>query len=96
MRRPISRQSTFTLAYAAVAGYKPLFIGPNVGDTDSSYLNGSQVNVNQWAAAINATKKYMYLPVADVAPFNEPDYWSGQGTPQNLNSIMALLKSNSA
>ena len=86
----------FQLTYAAAAGYKPLFIGPNVGDTDSSYLSGSQVNVDQWAAAITATKNYVYLPVAAVSPFNEPDYWSGQGTPQNLNSIMALLKSNSA
>lgn len=29
-----------------------------------------------------------------MEPFNEPDYWSGQGTPQHLYDIMVLLQSS--
>ena len=85
------------LSIAAMAGNKPLVMGPNVGDTDSSYLSGSGVSVSQWAKVIYATKSYFNSQgwtVADVMPFNEPDYWSGQGTPQNLHDIMATLKND--
>ena len=44
---------------------------------------------------IQATQQYIAQKynksIAGVEPFNEPDYWSGQGTPQNLNDIMTAL-----
>ena len=85
------------LGIAAMAGNKPLFIGPNVGNTDASYLSGSGVSVSQWVKVLDATKNYLNSKgwtVADVSPFNEPDFWSGQGTTQNLHDIMASLKTD--
>ncbi len=86
------------LSIAAMAGNKPLIMGPNVGDTDSSYLNGTgQVSTTQWVKVLDATKSYMNsqgFTVSGVMPFNEPDYWSGQGTPQNLHDIMSLLQTD--
>jgi autotransporter-associated beta strand protein len=86
------------LSIAAMAGNKPLIMGPNVGDTDSSYLAGTgQVSTTQWVNVLDATKNYMNSQgwaVSGVMPFNEPDYWSGQGTPQNLHDIMALLQTD--
>ena len=86
------------LSIAAMAGNKPLIMGPNVGDTDSSYLNGTgQVSTTQWVNVLDATKNFMNSQgwtVSGVMPFNEPDYWSGQGTPQNLHDIMALLQTD--
>jgi autotransporter-associated beta strand protein len=85
------------LSIAAMAGNKPIFIGPNVGDTDASYLSGSGVSVSQWVKVLDATKSYMSSKgwtVTDVTPFNEPDFWGGQGTQQNLHDIMASLKTD--
>jgi len=85
------------LNIAGMAGSKPLVMGPNVGDTDSSYLSGSGVSVSQWVAVLDATKNYLNSKgwtLGDVMPFNEPDYWSGQGTPQNLHDIMADLQTD--
>jgi autotransporter-associated beta strand protein len=86
------------LSIAAMAGNKPLIMGPNVGDTDSSYLDGTgQVSTTQWVNVLDATKNYVNSQgwtVSGVMPFNEPDYWSGQGTPQNLHDIMALLQTD--
>jgi autotransporter-associated beta strand protein len=89
---------SYQLGVAALAGNKPLIIGPNVGDTDSSYLSGSGVNESQWVKLLDATKAYYTSQgwnVADVLPFNEPDYWSGQGSTTNLYDIMKDLQSDS-
>ena len=76
------------LSIAAMAGNKPLIMGPNVGDTDSSYLNGTgQVSTTQWVNVLDATKNYMNShgwTVSGVMPFNEPDYWSGTGNAAEL------------
>ena len=85
------------LAIAAMAGNKPILLGPNVGSTDASYLNGSQVSVAQWVKVLQATKTYLNsqnFTLGAVSPFNEPDFWAGQGTQQNLHDIMASLRSD--
>jgi hypothetical protein len=81
-----------------MAGNKPYVLGPTVGNTDPYYLNGSSVNTARWAALIKATKQYITtkynIPIAGVMPFNEPDYWAGQGTSQQLNTILTTLKND--
>ena len=83
-----------------MAGNKPYVLGPTVGNTNAYYLNGSSVRTDRWAALIKATQQYINtkynIPVAGVMPFNEPDYWSGQGTPQELNTILTILKNDSS
>ena len=83
------------LAVAAKAGNKAFVLGPNVGDSDASYLAGTgRINVSQWAKVIDATKSYINskgYTVWGVMPFNEPDYWSGQGNGQDLRDVMAQL-----
>ncbi len=79
-----------------MAGNKPLSLVEDSGDTTNSwYLNGNQVQVDRWVQVIQATQQYIAqkynLSVVGVEPFNEPDYWAGQGTPQNLNDIMTAL-----
>lgn len=70
-------------------------IGPNVGNTDPYYYNGAALATDRWANLIKATKAYYESThgktLAYVMPFNEPDYWAGQGTPQELNTILTLL-----
>ena len=65
-----------------------VFMGPTVGNTDSSYLNATYGNVivSQWVAAVTAYKNYwqsLGYTVSNITPFNEPDYWSGQGSAAN-------------
>jgi autotransporter-associated beta strand protein len=79
----------------------PLTLMPTVGSTDSSYLSSSGgINVNNWAQLIETTQQYINsqpgfanTKIADIEPFNEPDYWSGEGTPAQLNSVIQQLKS---
>ena len=88
------------LSIAAMASGKPIALTPNSGDaTDSWYLNGSEVRVDRWSQVIKATQQYIAqqgMTVVEVEPFNEPDYWAGQGTPQNLKSVMETLKADPA
>ena len=86
------------LALASMPGNKPIAMTPNSGDaTDPWYLNGNEVRVDRWVQVIKATQQYIAQhgkTVVEVEPFNEPDYWPGQGTPQNLKSVMESLKAD--
>lgn len=83
------------LAIAAMAGDKPLALTPSSGNgTDPWYMNGTEVWPDRWVALLEATQRYINKPIAAVEPFNEPDYWAGQGTPQNLYDILVLLQSS--
>ncbi|MCA9259457.1 MAG: RICIN domain-containing protein, partial [Planctomycetales bacterium] len=88
------------LAIAAMAGDKPLALTPNSGDaTDGWYLNGNQVRVDRWVQVIKATQQYLVdrnKTLVEVEPFNEPDFWPGQGTPQNLYDVMIALDADPA
>jgi hypothetical protein len=85
------------LSIAGMAGDKPLAITPSSGDgTDPWYLNGTdEVRVDRWVQLMEATQVYIGKSIAEAEPFNEPDYWDGQGTPQNLYDILVLLQSSS-
>lgn len=85
------------LSIAAMAGDKPLALTPSSGEaTNSWYLNGAdEVWVDRWVALMEATQEYIGKPIAELEPFNEPDYWDGQGTPQNLYDILVALQSSS-
>jgi fibronectin-binding autotransporter adhesin len=85
-------------ATMAASGLKlNVFMGPTVGNTDASYeyATHGNINVSQWAAAVTAYKNYwqsLGYTVSDVTPFNEPDYWSGQGSAAQLAQLMQLLR----
>lgn len=90
------------LSLAGLAGAnKPLSLLPTVGTTHSMYMtSATEINVDNWARMIKATQEYINsrpgfttARFAAIEPFNEPDYWSGQGTPANLNSVIGKLKS---
>jgi autotransporter-associated beta strand protein len=88
------------LSLAALAGSnKPLTFVPTVGATDASYLASSGVNVTNWVRLIKTTQEYVNSKsgftttrIAAIEPFNEPDYWSGQGSAAQLNSVITQLK----
>ncbi|MET0384362.1 MAG: LamG-like jellyroll fold domain-containing protein [Polyangiales bacterium] len=85
------------LGIAAMCGDKPLALLPNSADpTDASYLNGEEVQVDRWVQLLEATQRYIDKPIHAVEPFNEPDYWQGQGTPQNLQDILLQLQNSAA
>jgi hypothetical protein len=81
-----------------MAGNKPYVLGPTVGNTNAYYFNGAALRTDRYAALIKATKQYINtrwnIPVAGVMPFNEPDFWGGQGTTQDLNTILTTLKND--
>jgi hypothetical protein len=88
------------LSLAALAGTnKPLALLPTVGTTDGMYLSGSGINVANWAQMIKSTQEYINSKpgfttarISSIEAFNEPDYWQGQGTRANLNSVIQTLK----
>jgi hypothetical protein len=83
------------LNLAAMAGNKPLVVIPATEKGSNAwYLNGFEVRVDRWVQLIEATQRYINRPIAAVEPFNEPDYWPGQGTPENLRDIMVQLQSS--
>ena len=86
------------LSVAAQADAKPLVLVPNSGDTDAYYFDGSVLQVDRWVNVIKATMAYIDQQtgqaVIAVEPFNEPDYWSGMGTPSELNDVMSAMASN--
>jgi hypothetical protein len=58
---------------AALAGNKPLVMGPNFENTDRSIQSGSRVDQARWTAAIVATQNVLTSrrrAVGDGAPFN--------------------------
>ena len=74
-------------------------IGPSVGNTDASYGTSGNINVAQWAQVMLDTKAFWQsngYTVAWAQPFTEPDFWSGQGSPQQNAQIMQLLQANPA
>jgi hypothetical protein len=81
-----------------MAGNKPYVLGPTVGNTNAYYLNGSALRTDRYSALIKATKQYIETnfntSVAGVMPFNEPDFWTGQGSTQDLNTILTTLKND--
>jgi autotransporter-associated beta strand protein len=86
----------YAISMAAQAGNKPLALSPDSGDATAPwYLNGSSLRTDRWVQVIQATQQYIAQKygktIAAVEPFNEPDYWPGEGTAQNLNDIMVSL-----
>lgn len=80
------------LAAAAGAGNKPIALTPATEDeTHSWYLdeNGNGIP-DRWLALMEATQEYIGEPIHALEIFNEPDYWSGMGTPETLADITAL------
>lgn len=82
------------LALAALAGSKPLTFVP--GELPSTF------DATNWVRTIKATQEYINsrsgfttTPVKSIEAFNEPDYWSGEGTPSQLNSVISQLKAYS-
>lgn len=88
------------LSLVSLAGTnKAITFVPTVDATHSSYLAGSGVNVLQWTRLIKATQEYINskpqfatTPISAIEPFNEPDYWAGQGNTAQLNAIVTQLK----
>ncbi len=90
------------LSLANLAGAKPLALVPTVGATDASYLSGSGINVTNWVRLIKTTQEYINSKagfttrqIGSIEPFNEPDYWTGQGTGAQLNNVITQLKTHS-
>jgi autotransporter-associated beta strand protein len=89
------------ISITEMAGNKPLALTPDTGDgTNAYYLNGTSLRTDRWVQLIEATQQYIaqkyHLSVVSVEPFNEPDYWPGEGTAQDLNTIMSSLRANPA
>jgi hypothetical protein len=87
------------LSLANLAGAKPLAFVPTVDSTHASYLSGPGINVASWVQLIKTTQEYINSrpgfttrQIASIEPFNEPDYWAGQGTAAQLNSVITQLK----
>ena len=74
-------------------------LGPSVFYTDPWYYEpDGSLSAERWVALMAATKTYLEdvhgKRVIHVMPFNEPDWWSNQGTPADLNEILTLLAAN--
>ena len=92
------------LALAALAGpRKALTLVPTVGandaTTDAMYRSGSGINAEMWTRLIQTTQEYIQsrpgfttIRIAAIEPFNEPDWWPGQGDPAALNEVITRLK----
>ncbi len=91
----------YAVSLAKLAGSNvPISLSPDTGTATNSYYldSGGAVNPERWAAAIKATALYLKntygLTVSGVEAANEPDYWSGQPTAAQVNSINTILKSD--
>ncbi len=85
------------LSITAMAGLKPLTLASG-GSTDPWYVTSTgSVQVNHWVQEFQATQQYVAQQynksIAAVEPFNEPDYWPGEGSSQDLHDIMVGLRS---
>lgn len=82
------------LGLADYAPGKPIALTPSIGNTDPSYYNGG-VNIGNWIALMKASIDYVTQQsgrtVSAIEPFNEPDFWPGQGTPEELNTLMQAM-----
>ncbi len=75
-----------------LVGNKPIQLQPATADgVHSWYWEGGGFNAQRWADLIKATANYYSSPVAQIVPFNEPDYGWGQGSGQDLYNVMGLL-----
>jgi hypothetical protein len=79
------------LALAAMAGPKPTALLP--GEFSGPY------DPVHWLRTIKATQEYINsrpgfttTEIASIEAFNEPDFWFGQGSPAELNSMITQLK----
>ncbi|TWT32364.1 hypothetical protein KOR34_41270 [Posidoniimonas corsicana] len=103
------------LSLAALAGDKPISIVPHLGDavpsdpsltagTNPYYRSGSQLNEARWVDLLRATQTYIQSQgwtVAEIEPFNEPDFDipginPEQGSPQNLLNVMNAMKADAS
>lgn len=82
------------LTLAALAGSKPLTFVP--GELPTTF------DATNWVRTIKATQEYINsrpgfatTAIKSIEAFNEPDYWSGEGTPSQLNDVIAQLKTYS-
>jgi len=72
--------------------------GPNINDTDP-YFNRPSFNATRWYNLIKKTTEYYQSrgkTVKHVMPFNEADFWAGQGNPANLATVATLLANDAA
>ena len=87
---------------AQFAPGKPIAMTPSIGfdHTDPSYLDGDgNADPDALIALMKASIQYVEqqtgLDVIAIEPFNEPDLWPGQGTPEILNTIMTKMVADS-
>lgn len=77
-------------------------IGPSVNDTAPYYYQDENWDnplwTERWYDLIKATKNYYNQThgktISYVMPFNEPDWWWGQGTPDELRDILTYLEAD--
>ena len=74
-----------------MAGSKPIALLP--GEFSGSY------DAVHWLRTIKATQEYINsrpgftnTPIQSIEAFNEPDFWAGQGSPAELNTLITQLK----
>lgn len=88
------------LSLANLAPGKPIALTPSIGNVNAYYRDGSNVHVGHWIDLMKASQQYVTQQtgrsVSAIEPFNEPDYWAGQGTPEELNTIMTLMAADPA
>ncbi|MCA9136646.1 MAG: hypothetical protein KDB00_07800, partial [Planctomycetales bacterium] len=88
------------LGLADLAPGTPIALTPSIGNVNAYYRDGSNVHVDHWIDVMKATQQYVVQQsgrtVSAIEPFNEPDYWAGQGTPEELNTIMTMMAADPA
>lgn len=68
--------------------------GPNINDTDAYFFPGGTFDSTRWYTLIKKTVEYYESrgqTVAHMMPYNEADFWAGQGNPYDLATIAQLL-----
>ncbi|BCM92694.1 extracellular exo-alpha-L-arabinofuranosidase [Abditibacteriota bacterium] len=94
---PASKNEHFTtrIEIAKMAGDKPWTMLP---DTEAGvnpwYKNGRDVIPERWVQLMAASQRRYGKKLASVEAFNEADYGWGQGSAENLNNILGVLKQN--
>jgi len=73
--------------------------GPNINDTDAYFFPGNTFSSTRWADLVKKTVEYYQSrgeTVAYMMPFNEADFWAGQGSPADLASIATILANDAS
>ena len=75
-----------------------LYLNSDTIDADDYYLWGDGVNPNTWAELIDLTRQACEdegRTVVSVAPFNEPDYGTWQGTVSRFGDVVWRFRNDS-